>query len=81
MYKEDAIRSRTGHAAKKFNMVIKITMNLLRQNQPMKRKYAGLHEHCPCNGAWVTFVGNLMRLPWLASTTQKSRAAKHSWHN
>jgi predicted transposase YbfD/YdcC len=50
-YKEDACRTRTGHAAENFNTVRKITMNLLRQDKSMKRSiakkrmYAGLHEH------------------------------------
>ena len=50
-YKEDACRTRTGHAAENFNTVRKITMNFLRQDKSMrrsiakKRMYAGLHDH------------------------------------
>jgi predicted transposase YbfD/YdcC len=49
-YKEDNCRTRTGHAAENFNLIRKITMNLLRQDTSMKRSipkkrlYAALHD-------------------------------------
>jgi predicted transposase YbfD/YdcC len=49
-FKEDACRTRTGHAAENFNTIRKITMNLLRQETSMKRSipkkrlYAALHD-------------------------------------
>lgn len=49
-FKEDACRTRTGHAAENFNIIRKITMNLLRQDTSMKRSiakkrlYAALHD-------------------------------------
>jgi len=39
-YKEDACRTRTGNAAENFNVVRKITMNLLRQDRSSKRSIA-----------------------------------------
>ena len=49
-FKEDACRTRAGHAAENFNVIRKITMNLLRQDTSMKRSipkkrlYAALHD-------------------------------------
>lgn len=49
-FKEDACRMRTGHAAENFNIIRKITMNLLRletsmkRSIPKKRLYAALHD-------------------------------------
>ena len=49
-FKEDACRIRTGHAAENFNIIRKITMNLLRletsmkRSIPKKRLYAALHD-------------------------------------
>lgn len=49
-YKEDAARTRVGHAAENFNIIRKITMNLLRQDTskkrsiPKKRLYAALYD-------------------------------------
>ena len=49
-FKEDACRTRTGHADENFNLIRKITMNLLRQDTSMKRSiakkrlYAALHD-------------------------------------
>jgi predicted transposase YbfD/YdcC len=51
-FKEDACRTRDGHAAENFNLIRKITMNLLRQDTtplkkrsiPKKRLYAALHD-------------------------------------
>ena len=51
-FKEDACRIRDGHAAENFNLIRKITMNLLRQDTtplkkqsiPKKRLYAALHD-------------------------------------
>ncbi|NMM26985.1 MAG: ISAs1 family transposase, partial [Glaciimonas sp.] len=49
-FKEDACRIRAGHAAENFNIIRKITMNLLRQDTSMKRSipkkrlYAALHD-------------------------------------
>lgn len=49
-FKEDACRTRAGHAAENFNIIRKITMNLLRQETSMKRSipkkrlYAALHD-------------------------------------
>lgn len=49
-FKEDACRTRAGHAAENFNTIRKITMNLLRQETSMKRSipkkrlYAALHD-------------------------------------
>ncbi len=49
-FKEDACRTRAGHAAENFNIIRKITMNLLRQEPSMKRSipkkrlYAALHD-------------------------------------
>lgn len=49
-FKEDACRTRTGNAAENFNIIRKITMNLLRQDtsmkrsMPKKRLYAALHD-------------------------------------
>jgi predicted transposase YbfD/YdcC len=49
-FKEDACRTRAGHAAENFNIIRKITMNLLRLNTSMKRSipkkqlYAALHD-------------------------------------
>lgn len=49
-FKEDACRTRAGHAAENFNLIRKITMNLLRQDTSMKRSipkkrlYAALHD-------------------------------------
>lgn len=49
-FKEDACRTRTGHAAENFNLIRKITMNLLRQDNSLqrsmakKRLYAALHD-------------------------------------
>lgn len=49
-FKEDGCRTRAGHAAENFNLIRKITMNLLRQDTSMKRSipkkrlYAALHD-------------------------------------
>jgi predicted transposase YbfD/YdcC len=49
-FKEDGSRTRTGYAAENFNIIRKITMNLLRQDLTMKRSipkkrlYAALHD-------------------------------------
>jgi predicted transposase YbfD/YdcC len=48
-FKEDACRTRAGHAAENFNLIRKITLNLLRQDTmkrsiAKKRLYAALHD-------------------------------------
>lgn len=49
-FKEDVCRTRAGHAAENFNIIRKITMNLLRletsmkRSIPKKRLYAALHD-------------------------------------
>ncbi|MBY0573497.1 MAG: ISAs1 family transposase [Undibacterium sp.] len=48
-FKEGAPRTRTGHAAENFNLIRKITLNLLRQDTSMKRSVAKKRYYATLN--------------------------------